>query len=112
MKDVVSECPIEEAMTLLSGRWPTLLLYFLKDGPMRFSELRRANPSISHRMLSHHLQRLAEAGVVSRTEAGGYPLRVSYQLTDAGRRLFPLIDALGAWWETLGCSGAAAAPGP
>ena len=99
MKDVVSGCPIEEAMTLLSGRWPTLLLYYLQDGPMRFSELRRPNPSISHRMLSHHLQRLTDAGVVARTEKGGYPLRVDYELTHAGRRLVPLIDAIGAWWE-------------
>lgn len=100
MKNVVSACPIEEAMTLLSGRWPTLLLYYLKDGPMRFAELRRANPTISHRMLSHHLRRLGDAGVISRTEGSGYPLRVDYQLTAAGERLVPLVDAIGAWWET------------
>ena len=100
MKDVVSQCPIEEAMTLLSGRWPTLLLYYLKDGPLRFSELRRANPTISHRMLTHHLRRLEEAGVVRRTPGEGYPLRVDYALTPAGLRLVPLIDALGDWWTS------------
>ncbi len=99
MKTIVSECPIEEAMTLLSGRWRTLLIYYLKDGPMRFNELRRANPTISHRMLSHHLQALTEAGVLCRLEAGGYPLNVSYRLTAAGERLVPLIDAIGAWWK-------------
>ncbi len=52
MKDVVSRCPIEEVMRLLSGRWPTLLLYYLKDGTKRFSELRRDNPTLSHRMLA------------------------------------------------------------
>ena len=98
MKDVVSQCPIEEAMRLLSGRWPTLLVYYLKNGTKRFSDLRRDNPTISHRMLTLELRKLEEAGVVRRTVHPGYPLRVDYALTPAGMRLMPLIDALGAWW--------------
>ena len=58
MKDVISQCPIEEAMVLLSGRWPTLLLYYLKDGTKRFSDLGRDNPMISHRILAHELRKL------------------------------------------------------
>ena len=99
MKDVVSQCPIEEVMRLLSGRWPTLLVYYLKDGPKRFSDLRRDNPTISHRMLTLELRKLEEAGVVRRTAYPGYPLRVDYELTPAGGRLMPLIDALADWWE-------------
>ena len=98
MKDVVSRCPIEEAMRTLSGRWPTLLLYYLKDGTKRFSDLRRDNPTVSHRMLSLELRKLEAAGVVARTDHEGYPRRVDYDLTAAGRRLVPLIDALGDWW--------------
>ena len=101
MKDVVSRCPIEEAMRLLSGRWPTLLLYYLKDGTKRFSDLRRDNPTLSHRMLSLELRKLEGAGVIRRTARPGYPLRVEYDLTPAGLRLVPLIDALGDWWEAL-----------
>lgn len=99
MKDVVSYCPIEQAMQVLSGRWPTLLLYYLKDGTKRFSELRRDNPTVSHRILSLELRKLEEAGIVSRTEYPGYPRHVEYDLTPAGRTLVPLIDALGDWWE-------------
>lgn len=99
MKDVVSQCPIEEAMTLLSGRWPTLLIYYLKDGPKRFSALRRDNPTISHRMLTHHLKRLQAAGVVQRQAGEDYPLHVEYRLTAYGLRLMPLIDAIGDWWD-------------
>jgi DNA-binding HxlR family transcriptional regulator len=99
MKGVVSACPIEEVMGVLSGRWPTLLLYYLKDGEKRFGELRRDNPAVSHRMLAHELRKLARAGIVSRTEQDGYPRHVSYALTDAGRTLVPLIDALSDWWE-------------
>lgn len=99
MKDVVSQCPIEEVMRLLSGRWPTLLLYYLKDGSKRFSELKRNNPTVSHRMLTLELRKLVEAGVVRRTAHEGYPSRVDYALTPAGEALVPLIDALGDWWE-------------
>ena len=99
MRDVVSRCPIEEVMRVLSGRWPTLLLYYLKDGTKRFSDLRRDNPRVSHRMLSLELRKLEERGIVRRTAHPGYPLRVDYDLTPSGLGLVPLIDALGAWWD-------------
>jgi DNA-binding HxlR family transcriptional regulator len=99
VKDTVSYCPIEEAMQVLSGRWPTLLLYYLKDGTKRFSDLRRDNPTVSHRMLTLELRKLEDAGIVRRTAFEGYPLRVEYDLTQFGLELVPLIDALGDWWE-------------
>jgi len=99
MKDIVSDCSIESVMRVLSGRWPTLLLYYLKDGTKRFNELRRDNPTVSHRMLALELRKLEAAGIVRRIEHEGYPRRVDYELTAAGLRLVPLIDALGDWWE-------------
>ncbi|MBV2183820.1 MAG: helix-turn-helix transcriptional regulator [Rhizobium sp.] len=99
MKDLVSRCPIEEVMQILSGRWPTLLIYYLQEGTKRFSDLRRNNPTISHKMLTLELRKLEDAGIVRRTEFGGYPLRVEYDLTPEGEQLVPLIDALGDWWE-------------
>ncbi len=100
MKDVVSRCPIEEVMRVLSGRWPTLLLYYLKDGTKRFSDLRRDNPTVSARMLSLELRKLEDAGIIRRTAHRGYPLRVEYDLTPSGRKLVPLVDALGDWWDS------------
>jgi DNA-binding HxlR family transcriptional regulator len=102
MKHLVSRCPIEEVMQVLNGRWPTLLIYYLKDGTKRFGDLRRDNPTISHKMLTFELRKLENAGIVTRTEFEGYPLRVEYELTSAGLRLVPLIDALGEWWEETG----------
>ncbi len=99
MKDTVSNCPIEDVMRVLSGRWPTLLIYYLKDGTRRFNELRRDNPTVSHRILSLELRKLEAAGIVARLAHEGYPLRVDYSLTPAGNALVPLIDALGDWWE-------------
>ena len=99
MQDVVSSCPIEDAMRVLSGRcWATLLLYYLKDGPKRFSELQRDNPTISHRILTLELRKLEDAGLVERTAFEGFPLRVEYALSAPGAELMPMIDAIGDWW--------------
>ncbi len=86
-------------MRVLSGRWPTLLLYYLKGGAKRFSDLRRDNPTVSHRILSLELRKLEAAEIVHRTAYEGYPLHVEYALTPFGQKLVPLIDAIGAWWR-------------
>lgn len=99
MKNVVSACPIEEVMCLLGGRWPALIIYYLSQGPRRFNELRRDNPTISHKMLAQELRKLEAAGVLLRTDHAEMPPRVDYRLTEDGAKLLPLIDALGDWWE-------------
>ena len=101
MKDTVSGCPIEDAMRLLSGRWRTLLVYYLIDGKKRFAQLRRDNPKISHRMLTLELRVLEDAGVIKRTVIPGRVAHVEYELTEGGRKLIPLINALGDWFEDL-----------
>lgn len=100
MKTLVSQCPVEDAMQVLSGRWPTLLLYYLKDGTKRFSDLQRDNPTVSHRILALELRKLEQAGLVARTDFPGYPRRVEYDLTRSGLQLMPMIDAIAGWWET------------
>jgi DNA-binding HxlR family transcriptional regulator len=99
MKSAVSPCPIEEAMVVLSGRWPTLLLYYLQQGTKRFGELQKDNPTISHRILAHELRKLEVAGIVIRTAHAGYPSRVDYSLSAAGCKLLPLLEGLGDWWS-------------
>ena len=75
------------------------MVYYLKDSPKRFSDLKRDNPTVSHKMLTFELRKLEDAGIVQRTVFEGYPLRVEYCLTEDGQGLMPLIDALGDWWE-------------
>lgn len=98
MQTLVSQCPIEDVMQVLSGRWPGLLLYYLKDGTKRFSDLRRDNPTVSHRILAMELRKLEAVGLVSRTAFPSYPLRVEYDLTPAGAQLLPLIEQIADWW--------------
>ena len=100
MRDRVSQCPVEGAMVLLSGRWRALILYYLSQGPMRFNELRRANTGISQQMLTRELRGLEQADVITRTVLPQVPPRVDYALSDTGTRLMPIIDSLGHWWAT------------
>ncbi|CAN7213590.1 winged helix-turn-helix transcriptional regulator [Devosia sp. LjRoot3] len=102
MQTLVSNCPIEDVMRALSGRWPGLLLYYLKDGTKRFSDLKRDNPTVSHRILTMELRKLEAVGLVMRTAFPGYPLRVEYDLTPAGAQVLPLIEGLADWWEASG----------
>jgi DNA-binding HxlR family transcriptional regulator len=95
MKESVSGCPVEDAMRLLGGRWRIVLVYHLLDGKRRFSDLRRAMPGISQRMLTLDLRALEKAGLVQRTIFPEVPPRVEYDLTEEGKRLRTLVDLLG-----------------
>ncbi len=95
MKESVSGCPVEEAIRLLGGRWRIVLVYHLLDRKHRFSDLRRAMPRISQRMLTLDLRALEKAGLVKRTIHPEIPPRVEYELTDEGLRLRELVDLLG-----------------
>jgi DNA-binding HxlR family transcriptional regulator len=101
MKESVSGCPVEDAMRLLGGRWRIVLIYYLLEGPKRFSDLRRAMPRISQRMLTLDLRALEAAGLVSRTIYPEVPVRVEYALTAEGRRLRALVDVLGKVGDRL-----------
>jgi DNA-binding HxlR family transcriptional regulator len=94
MKKSVSGCPVEDAMRVLGGRWRAVLVFYLLDGPKRFSDLRRDMPGISQRMLTLDLRALESAGLVSRTVYPEVPVRVEYRLTPEGRLLRPTINEL------------------
>src|SRR4051794_6516852 len=87
-------CPVAKAMELLDERWTLLVVRELVVGTERFNELRRGLPRMSPTLLSRRLQQLVRAGVVERHEDG---TDVRYVLTDAGRELRPVVEALGAW---------------
>ncbi|MBV6698798.1 helix-turn-helix domain-containing protein [Kitasatospora aureofaciens] len=92
------ELALTRVFSLLGKRWTGLLVGVLNHGgPAYFSELRRAVPGISERMLSDRLTELADAGLVLREVDAGPPLRVSYRLTDAGAALRPALNELAVW---------------
>jgi DNA-binding HxlR family transcriptional regulator len=87
-------CPVSKAMELLDERWTMLVVRELMLGSRHFNELRRGVPRMSPALLSKRLRTLVRAGVVERRDDGP---RITYALTEAGRELEPIVEALGRW---------------
>ena len=87
-------CPMSACMSLLGGAWTPEIIWNLSEGPRRFSELRRARPPISAKVLSARLKDLGRRGVLSRTVLATTPPSVEYALTDLGEQLIPAIRAI------------------
>jgi len=87
-------CPVAKAMELLDERWTMLVVRELVAGSTRFNELRRGVPRMNPTLLSRRLQQLVRAGLVERRADG---TDVRYVLTDAGRELQAVVEALGTW---------------
>ena len=93
-----SECrAISEMLARMGDKWPVLVVELLKDGPMRFNEIRRTVSGISQRMLTLTLRDLERDGLVTRTVYPTIPPRVEYALTKLGRSLYEPISAVAAW---------------
>ncbi|MEU9736774.1 helix-turn-helix domain-containing protein [Streptomyces sp. NPDC048002] len=90
---------ITRVFQLLGKRWTGQIVAVLVGQPAHFTELRRAIPGISERMLSDRLTELGAAGLVVREVDEGPPLRVSYRLTEAGAALEPALNELAQWAE-------------
>ena len=85
---------------MLEGRWKLVILFHLFGGKvMRFSDLERAIPGVSQKMLAQQLRALEQDGIVTRVVHPQVPPRVDYQLTEWGEALCPALDALLTWVE-------------
>src|SRR5258707_5520845 len=91
---------IEQALGFLEGRWKLLILFHLFGGKvLRFSDLERAIPAISQKMLAQQLRQLEADGIVLRRVHSQVPPKVEYRLTTWGQSLCPALDALLKWAE-------------
>jgi DNA-binding HxlR family transcriptional regulator len=89
---------VEQAFKVLEGRWKLLILFHLFGGKiLRFSELERAIPAISQKMLIQQLRQMESDGMVRRIVHPQVPPKVEYTLTDWGQALCPALDALLKW---------------
>jgi DNA-binding HxlR family transcriptional regulator len=91
---------IEDAIQMLEGRWKFVILFPLFGGNTpRFSDLERAIPAISQKMLSQQLRQLEQDGIVARIVHPQVPPKVEYHMTDWGQSLCPALDELLLWAE-------------
>jgi DNA-binding HxlR family transcriptional regulator len=89
---------VEDAFRILEGRWKMVIIFHLfSRGTLRFSELEKAIPAVSQKMLIQQLRELERDGVVGRTVYPQVPPKVEYELTEWGKAMCPALDALLEW---------------
>ena len=89
---------VERALKILEGRWKLVILFHLFGGKvLRFSDLERAIPAISQKMLIQQLRQMERDGVIRRIVHHQVPPKVEYRLTEWGQALCPALDALLTW---------------
>src|SRR3954469_13582120 len=89
---------VEDAFRILEGRWKMVIIFHLfSRGTLRFSELEKAIPAVSQKMLIQQLRELERDGIVGRTVYPQVPPKVEYDLTDWGKAMCDALDALLEW---------------
>lgn len=92
-------CPVEVTLDVIGGKWKGIILSGLVERSRRFSEIRRAIPAITQRMLTLQLRELEADGIVHRKIYPQIPPKVEYSLTDFGKTLEPILLAMHNWGD-------------
>ena len=92
-------CPVETTLMLIGDKWKVLILRDLMPGTKRFGELKKSIGNVSQKVLTAQLRDLEEKGLVSRKVYAEVPPRVEYSLTELGKSLTPILDAMREWGE-------------
>ena len=92
-------CPVETTLTLIGDKWKVLILRDLMPGTKRFGELKKSVGSVSQKVLTAQLRDMEQNGLVHREVFAEVPPRVEYSLTELGRSLKPILDAMWNWGE-------------
>lgn len=97
-------CPVTAFQKMISGKYKLRIVWDLKDGPLRYSEIRSGllrgaagTAEVSPRVLSRELKILSATGLIERKDFGTVPPKVEYRLTKKGQSFLPVIDAIRSW---------------
>ena len=102
MNEKSYHCAMDITMDFIGGKWKTVVLWYLKDKTLRFGELKKQIPDITEKMLSIQLKNLEDDGLIKRKVYTQIPLKVEYSLTDFGKTLIPILNAIAKWGRNLG----------
>lgn len=92
-------CPVEETIKLIGGKYKSLILWHLMDGKLRFSEIKKLVPAATPKMLTQQLRELEADGLIQRTVYPVVPPKVEYSLSDFGKSISPVLHAMYDWGE-------------
>jgi DNA-binding HxlR family transcriptional regulator len=93
----LEECPARYTADVIEGKWKPLIVYLLRDGPLRYGELKRRMIGVSKKMLTQQVRELERDDIVDRKVYSADPLHVEYALTEHGRELEEVLKAMAAW---------------
>lgn len=99
--DDPTSCPMVAALNIIGGKWKPMILHMLLSQTMRFAELKRNIPPISHKVLTQQLRELEQDGIVNRKIYAEVPPKVEYFLTTKGESLRPVLETLFSWGENF-----------
>ena len=99
MEKELPACPVETTLMLISDRWKVLIIRDLLGGTKRFGELKKSIGSVSQKVLTAQLRAMEESGLIARKVYAEVPPRVEYSLTELGKSLKPILDAMQDWGE-------------
>lgn len=90
-------CPIEATLSLIGGKYKAIILWHLLNHTMRYSELHKKMPNATDKMLTQQLRELEKDGLITRTVYPVVPPKTEYSLTDFGKSLVPILNAMCDW---------------
>jgi DNA-binding HxlR family transcriptional regulator len=96
-KNALTQCPVTYTLDKIGGRWKPIIIFNLLEGTRRYSELKRLIPAITEKMLIQHLKQLEADKLVKRIAHSVIPPFVEYSLTDSGKELKPVLEAMVGW---------------
>ena len=99
VKKELPSCPVETTLMLIGDKWKVLILRDLLPGTKRFGELKKSIGNVSQKVLTAQLRDMESNGLVNRKVYPEVPPRVEYSLTELGRSLKPILDAMWDWGE-------------
>lgn len=100
----INRCPVTFTLDKIGGRWKALIIYHLIEGSRRYGALKKALPAISEKMLIQQLKELEADDLLTREVKPVVPPHVTYQLTEAGQALAPVLKAMAEWGFTYNTS--------
>lgn len=90
-------CPVSATIQLIGGKYKSLILWHLTDKTIRFSKLKKLVPDATPKMFTQQLRELENDGLLERTVYPVVPPKVEYSLTDKGKSLYPILEAMFKW---------------
>jgi DNA-binding HxlR family transcriptional regulator len=96
-KEAISKCPVTRTLDKIGGRWKPIILHNLVNSTKRYNELRKEMPLISEKMLIQQLRELEKDNLIFRKVYPVVPPRVEYSLTEIGREMTPILNAMAVW---------------